>query len=93
MDDNKDHTNNNNHNDNNMPADTIPLYRAAAEARVTIDSLDLGENGLLRLSSMGLFPGARIRVIDNSRPDTSIVECRGTRLALGRGLAHRIFVR
>ena len=91
MTNNKDNRKNSDH--NNMSADIIPLYRAAAEARVTIDSLDLGENGLLRLSSMGLLPGARVRVIDNSRPDTSIVECRGTRLALGRGLAHRIFVR
>ena len=54
--------------------------------RVVIVDLNLGEESVTRLTSLGMVPGARIRVIDNSIPKTSIIECLGTRLALGRGV-------
>ncbi len=72
---------------------TMSLAQTKNEERVVISALNLSQNGILRLSSMGLFPGARIRVVDNTRPDTTIIECRGTRLALGRGLSHFIEVK
>lgn len=51
-----------------------------------------GGRGLARrLMEMGLSPGSEVRVIRNSF-GPMIVEVRGVRLALGRGLASKILV-
>lgn len=43
-----------------------------------------------RLAAMGLIPGAKIQVIQGSVHGASIVSCKGTQLALGRGLTEHI---
>lgn len=45
-----------------------------------------------RLAEMGIYPGVRLRVI-NSGPGPVLVEVWGGRLALGRGVAMKIWVR
>lgn len=71
----------------------MSLAQVSNGDRVTIVSLNMTESGALRLYAMGLVPGTQIRVIDNSLAETSLIECRGTRLAIGRGLPRRIEVR
>lgn len=46
-----------------------------------------------RLAAMGLVPGVRIRVIRQNGRGPVLIGVHGTRLALGRGMAERIFVR
>jgi Fe2+ transport system protein FeoA len=46
-----------------------------------------------RLAAMGMVPGTELQVIANGHPGPFIVRLRGTRLALGRGIAHKILVR
>jgi len=65
---------------------TMSLSKVSKGQKVTIVSINLSENGVNRLSALGLVPGTRIRVIDNSLVGTSCIECRGAKLALGRGL-------
>lgn len=60
--------------------------------KVTIVSMNISDTWTRRLNSMGIVPGSRIRVIDNSMKDTSILECRGSKLALGRGLSRFVEV-
>jgi Fe2+ transport system protein FeoA len=45
-----------------------------------------------RLADMGLNPGERLRVIQSDRSGPLLVAVRGFRLALGRGMAHKIIV-
>jgi Fe2+ transport system protein FeoA len=45
-----------------------------------------------RLAELGLTPGMRLEVINRS-PGPFIVQVRGTRLVLGRGMVERIVVR
>ena len=45
-----------------------------------------------RLTDMGLTPGAKVRVINNQRPGAVVIYIRGSRLALGHGVAHKIMV-
>jgi Fe2+ transport system protein FeoA len=45
-----------------------------------------------RLADMGLNPGERLRVIQSGRSGPMLVAVRGFRLALGRGMAHKIIV-
>ena len=60
---------------------------------VTVVAVNLGDESVLRLSSLGVVPGARIRVVYNSTPKTSVIECLGARLALGRGIPDYVEVR
>jgi len=45
-----------------------------------------------RLADMGLTPGVQVRVINSQRPGPVVLDIRGSRLALGYGVAHKIMV-
>jgi len=45
-----------------------------------------------RLADMGLTIGVQVRVINSQRPGPVVLDIRGSRLALGHGVAHRIMV-
>ncbi len=51
-----------------------------------------GHSFLSRLASLGFTPGARLRVVQNFGRGPIIVTLRDTRVALGRGEAHKILV-
>jgi len=42
---------------------------------------------------MGLSPGVNLRIIQSQIPGPVIIDLRGSRLALGRGMAQRIIVK
>jgi len=42
---------------------------------------------------MGLSPGVPLRIVYSQMPGPVIVELRGSRLALGRGMTQRIMVK
>ncbi len=46
-----------------------------------------------RLAAMGLIPGTLMAVIQNQGRGRMIVEVRGTRIMLGRGISNKIHVR
>jgi Fe2+ transport system protein FeoA len=46
-----------------------------------------------RLADMGLTPGVQVRVINSQRPGPVVIDLRGSRLALGHGVAHKIMVK
>ena len=52
-----------------------------------------GRNLMKRLIDMGLTQGTRIHVLKSSGPGPMLIEVRGSRLALGRGIAMKIMVR
>ncbi|MHB0876316.1 MAG: FeoA family protein [Anaerolineae bacterium] len=67
-------------------------------------SLEAGESGLVvgcasgqkclsRLAAMGFTPGARVTMISNYRHAPVLVLVHGSRVALGRGEATKVFVR
>lgn len=43
-----------------------------------------------KLASLGIVPGAKIDVLQNSLYGSAIVSCKGAQFALGRGLAELI---
>ena len=45
-----------------------------------------------RLAELGLLPGVRVRVVARSGPGGMIVEREGGRMAIGRGMGHRLLV-
>lgn len=59
---------------------------------VVIESLCEGNELNRRLTSLGFTPGAGVVIVQNFGRGPMIVSVRGTRIALGRGEAAKIFV-
>ena len=72
---------------NARPLSMLPVGKTARLAAV-----DAGRNLNSRLASMGLVPGVQIRVISNNHPGPFMINVKGTRVMLGRGMAHKIMV-
>lgn len=71
------------------PGGEFPLTSATGE--VTVTSIRCGESCRARLASLGITPGVRIKVLRNTGGPL-LLDVRGSRLALGRGIAAKVFV-
>ena len=71
----------------------IPLTMACEGSMVHMASVRAGDRLAHRLAAMGLTPGVELLVVNNTRNGPFIVEVKGCRLVLGRGMAHKIVVR
>jgi len=72
----------------------MPLSMVAPGQEVELLAVHGGWGIRRRLAEMGLNPGVKIRVMQsNFRGGPIIVAVRDTRLALGRGMAHKIMVK
>ncbi|MHA1560745.1 MAG: FeoA family protein [Promethearchaeota archaeon] len=71
----------------------IPLINISFNTNVNVAHIRAGFKATQRLSSMGITPGTQIKVISQApfRGPIQII-VRGTRLAIGYGLAMKIFV-
>lgn len=70
----------------------FPLRMAAEGNRVRVVGLT-GGNGLHdRLAGMGLAVGSRLQILRNPMDGKLIIDCQGTRLFVGGGMAHKIAV-
>jgi len=70
----------------------MPLAMASPGEVVQVVDIRAGGGLTKRLVDMGLLPGVNIRVISSQRPGPVVVEVKGTRLALGYGMAQKILV-
>jgi len=70
----------------------MPLALASSGQEVVLARVDAGHGLHHRLAEMGLLPGVRLRVLAKGRPGPFIVSMRGSRLILGQGMVHRIYV-
>jgi len=61
-------------------------------ADAVVRGVAAGSGLVQRLQALGLTPGTPVRVLSNSGARPLIVEVRGSRLALGLGMARRIQV-
>lgn len=68
----------------------MPLSMAARGEKVRIVAFRGGGNMQRRLTSMGIVIGDVVEVVNNSGP--YIIHVKGSRLALGKGLAHKVMV-
>ncbi|MCZ7586540.1 MAG: FeoA domain-containing protein [Deltaproteobacteria bacterium] len=71
----------------------IPLTMLENGARAVITSLRCGRDPNCRIASMGLCEGEEIEVLQNTFTGPITVRHGETRLAVGHGLAHKIFAR
>ena len=70
----------------------MPLSMASAGETVEVANVRAGWGLQRRLADMGLTPGVRVRVISSGKPGPVVLDVRGSRLALGHGVAGKIMV-
>jgi ferrous iron transport protein A len=75
-----------------MGKDMIPLIFLQEGEEGIIHSVEGGLRLIGRLASMGITSGMRVKVVRNIGGPL-IVTTNGTRIAIGRGQAHKIVVR
>lgn len=69
----------------------MPLSMAAANQELELVEINAGRKLTHRLAELGLTTGVRLRVVqDNGGP--LLVCVRGSRIAIGRGMAHKLLV-
>ena len=70
----------------------VPLESLRAGARARVASIVAGYGGRRRLAELGIRTGTELTVIRSGPGGPVIVEALGTRLVLGRGIAHHVMV-
>ncbi len=75
-----------------MTGQLMPLAMVRPGEVVTVVNVRAGWGLTRRLADMGLLPGTQIRVVNSMMPGPLIIDLRGSRVALGRGVAQKIMV-
>jgi Fe2+ transport system protein FeoA len=70
----------------------MSLAKVARGQKVVLNKIDNGHQLKKKLQDMGLTPGVEFSVISKTSMGPIIIEVRGARLALGRGIAEKIDV-
>ena len=68
------------------------LSEVRSGQKVKLVSIEAGRGLTNRLISMGLLPNVEITVINNSHPGPFVVNVKGSKIMLGRGMANKIIV-
>ena len=71
----------------------MPLAMATPGELVTVTEVRAGGGLQRRLADMGLTPGVQIKVISSQTPGPVLIDLRGSRVALGWGIAQKIAVK
>jgi len=69
---------------------TITLNKATAGQQARLVRIEAGRGLTHRLSELGLTPGVELTVMQADRHGPILVSVRGSRIALGRGMAHKL---
>ena len=69
-----------------------PLSMVRAGEKVKLAGVEAGRGLNSRLASMGLVPNVEITVVNNNRPGPFVVSVKGSKMMLGRDMAHKIMV-
>lgn len=70
----------------------MPLSQVEKGQQVVLKDIAWGQQLRRKLSNLGLTPGVKFNVITKSHFGPWIIEVRGARLALGRGIIDKIDV-
>ena len=71
----------------------IPLSSVPAGKTIKMVSVDAGQGLKSRLPAMGLLTNVNFKVIDNQHPGPFVLSLKGSKIALGRGMAAKIMVK
>jgi Fe2+ transport system protein FeoA len=69
-----------------------PLSAVQAGNTVKLAGVEAGRGLNSRLASMGLVANVEITVVSNSHPGPFVISVKGSKMMLGRAVAHKIMV-
>ena len=69
------------------------LSNARAGIDLTLISVEGNRNSLMKLADMGLIPGHKLRVLNNSKHGPIMLLIKGTKIVLGHSLAAKVLVK
>lgn len=75
-----------------MSGKHLPLAMINPSEEVTVAEIRGGRGLVQRLADMGLTPGTKLKVINSQMPGPILIDLRGSRLALGHGVALKVMV-
>ncbi|HEX69069.1 MAG TPA: ferrous iron transport protein A [Candidatus Bathyarchaeota archaeon] len=70
----------------------VPLAFLSENKQAEIVEVIGGRGLVRRLYELGFIPGTKVRVISSNSPGPVLVDIKGTRMALGRGVTMKIIV-
>jgi Fe2+ transport system protein FeoA len=70
----------------------MPLALVQVGRQVRFVAVDAGRGLARHLAAMGLVPGVEIQVVSNPVRGPFLIDVKGSRIMLGRGMAHKIRV-
>ncbi len=70
----------------------VPLAFLSENKQATVVEVVGGRGLVRRLYELGFTPGTKVRVISSSSPGPVLVDVKGARIALGRGVTMKIIV-
>jgi len=69
-----------------------PLSNVKAGQKVRVVSIDAGRGLAGRLLAMGIIPNSEIAMLTESSSGPVVIEVKGSKVMLGRGMAQKIIV-
>ena len=70
----------------------VKLSKIEAGVTVIFNDVIAGHELRTRLATMGMVPGTEITVVSNMRRGPVVINIKGSKMALGRGMADKITV-
>lgn len=70
----------------------VPLSMVLPGKQVRLARVGAGRGLVARLTAMGLVPGVTLRVVNNTGVGPFVAAVHNSRIVLGRGVVHRIYV-
>lgn len=70
----------------------VPLSSIKAGQKVTLANIEANDSLRSRLAAMGMVPNTQIIVVSNASPGPFVVNVKGSKIALGRGMAEHVMV-
>jgi ferrous iron transport protein A len=71
---------------------TMLLTDSPLDVPLTVTSIDAGREATARLTSMGILPGEKLMLKRKGSNGPVVLEVKGTRVAIGRGLGMKVLV-
>ncbi|MCK4999052.1 MAG: ferrous iron transport protein A [Anaerohalosphaera sp.] len=71
----------------------MSLSEAIAGQKVSLASIDAGQELNSRLAAMGMVPNVIMTIVSNASSGPLVVNVKGSKIVLGRGMVGRIMVR
>jgi len=74
-------------------ANLIPLSKIKQGQTVKLVKINAGRGLRMRLASMGILPDVTITVLNNRQLGPFMINVKGTKVMLGRGMADKVLVK